>query len=254
MSLCAYTMKVALYRLSDMPHLVPFAKKISFLFLLIILFSCRHEPLFKPDLGGGGATTTTVCSPDTAYFQQQVLPIFISNCAMSGCHNETSREHGIILTNYNSIITTGKIRAFSPSSGDVYDKINTSDSRDRMPPPPYPALSADQKNAIYKWIMQGAKNNSCESASCDTANVTYNVSIRPVVQNYCAGGCHAGSSPTGIYNFSTYDGLKAKVNDGKLLGAIKHQPGYQPMPQGSKLSDCDIRKFEKWIAAGALNN
>ena len=38
----------------------------------------------------------------------------------------------------------------------------------------------------------------------------------------------------------------------KLIGAIKHEPGFVAMPQsGGKLEDCDIEKMEAWIAAGA---
>ena len=49
-----------------------------------------------------------------------------------------------------------------------------------------------------------------------------------------------------------YAKLKSYVDNGKLLGSIKHSPGFSPMPKGqAKLVDCDIEKIEAWVAAGA---
>ena len=124
----------------------------------------------------------------------------------------------------------------------------------KSPPPPRNPLSQQQINLIYKWIQQGAKNNSCESSVCDTATVTYTASIRPILNTYCM-GCHSSSAPQGGIDYSTYAGVKAKVDDGRLLGAINHQAGFSAMPKnGNKLSECDLAKFRIWIAAGAANN
>ena len=52
-----------------------------------------------------------------------------------------------------------------------------------------------------------------------------------------------------------YENLLQYVNSGQLLGAIRHDNGYSPMPQsGGKLSDCNISLFEIWVAEGALDN
>jgi hypothetical protein len=53
----------------------------------------------------------------------------------------------------------------------------------------------------------------------------------------------------------TYAGVKAKVDDKRLWGAINHFDTFSPMPQGyGKMSDCDIKKVGAWINAGAPNN
>jgi hypothetical protein len=240
-------------------------KKIPFLLftgisVLALVISCKHEPLDTVTGGGnnGGSGNTgggtTVCSPDTAYFQQQVLPIFISNCAMSGCHDVISRQDGVVLTDYNNIMTTGEVRPFNPNSSKIWEKINDNDPSDIMPPPPRNPLSQAQKDVIRKWIQQGAKNNSCVASACDTSNVTFSGTIQPIVNAKCA-GCHSGTPPQGGINLTTHASVKAKVTDGRLWGSINHLPGFSPMPKGgSKLSDCEIKQFKKWMDAGAPNN
>ena len=75
-----------------------------------------------------------------------------------------------------------------------------------------------------------------------------------MIQNKCQ-GCHSGTNAQGGIDLSTYTLLKAKVTDGKLWGSINQLPGYSAMPKnGTKLSDCEIKQFQKWIAAGAPNN
>ncbi len=224
---------------------------------VLFFFSCKHEPLdVTPNPGGsaGGGVTPVACSADTAYFQQQVLPIFIASCAVSGCHDATSHQSGVLLTDYAHITTTGDVRAGQPANSKIWQLINATDPTKRMPKPPRSALSQAQKDVISKWIIQGAKNNSCQASACDTANVTFGNSITTIINNKC-GGCHSANAASGGVNLSAYSGVKAKVDDGKLWGAINHLPGYSPMPQGGgKLSDCEIAQFRKWIAAGAPNN
>ena len=222
------------------------------------MFSCKHERLDNNSPGNqgnsGGGISNVTCSPDTAYFQQQVLPIFISNCAMSGCHDATSREGGVNLSSYSSIMNTGGIRPFNPGSSKSWKKIIENNPGDRMPPAPKPALNQDQKDAIYKWIMQGATNNSCQASACDSTNITFSGTIRNILNTKC-NGCHSGTPPQGGIDLTAYINVKAKVNDGRLWGAINFLPGFSAMPKGgNKLSDCEIKQFKKWIDAGAPNN
>lgn len=230
---------------------------------IVTIISCKHEIPDGNTSGGvpdgtgngnGNNPPPSACSPDTVYFQQQVLPIFISNCALSGCHDAGSHQDGVVLTSYSSIINTGDIEPGDPSDSEVYEKITEDDSDDRMPPPPRPRLTTEQVALIRKWIQQGAKNNSCESATCDTSNVTYSGAIRSIITNKCQ-GCHSGPSAGGGYDYTTYAGVKARVNDGSLLGAVNHVPGYSPMPKnGNKLSVCELTQIKKWIDAGAPDN
>jgi len=240
-------------------------KKLSFITLVsagfvIFIISCKHQPIdTSTGTGTGGGTgggTTVTCSPDTAYFQQQVLPIFISNCTEANCHNNNPGSNppkSVILTNYANIMSTGDVRPFRPDDSDVYEMITESDPSKRMPKG-QPPLPAAQIAIIRKWILQGAQNNSCVASACDSTNITFSGTIRPIITNKCL-GCHSGTPPQGNINYSTYNGVKAKVDDGRLWGAINHLPGFSAMPKGgTKLSDCEIKQFKKWIDAGAPNN
>ena len=227
------------------------------------ILSCKHEPLDTTtgagtgNTGGGNTgsgTPIVTCSPDTAYFQQQVLSILISNCALSGCHDASSHQDGVVLTDYNSIIATAKVKPFKPADSDLWERISSNDPSKRMPQPPRNPLSEAQKDVILKWINQGAKNNSCQASACDTANVTFSGTIKTIMTNKCV-GCHSGNPPQGGINYTAYSGVKAKVDDGRLWGAINHAAGFSPMPKGgTKLSDCEIKQFKKWMDAGAPNN
>jgi len=196
--------------------------------------------------------TTQPCSPDTVYFQNTILPIFQSNCALSGCHNATSHKEGLILDTYNNIINTGNIQAFSPNHGKIYESITETNPNDVMPPPPQQPLSSQQINLIYTWIMQGALNNHCDE--CDTTTMSYALNIVPILQSSCY-SCHSGSAPIGGFVLNNYSAVLAKVQNGKLLGSIKHQTGFAGMPSSyTSLSACNISKIESWINSGALNN
>ncbi|MGZ5286470.1 MAG: c-type cytochrome domain-containing protein [Flavisolibacter sp.] len=228
--------------------------------LLFIVFtgvsftSCKHE-LPGGDIPPGPPPVPGVnCSPDTVYFQQQVLPILISNCSMSGCHDAASHQDGVVLTNYSNVMITGQVQPGNPGNSELWKKINDSDPGDRMPPPPLNRLTQEQSDAIRKWILQGAKNNSCASSVCDTTNVSYSGMIKNIISLKCQ-GCHSTASASGGIDLSNYAGVKTRVNDGSLWGSINHTPGYTAMPQnGNKLSVCELNQIKKWMDADAPNN
>jgi ribosomal protein S16 len=123
-----------------------------------------------------------------------------------------------------------------------------------MPLKPNPPLTTAQKELIKKWINEGAKETKNCATTCDANVFSYSAAVKPILEANCV-GCHNGpAAPLGIV-LNTYTGVKAAATTGRLLGAIKHQTGFSPMPKGSsKLSDCKISQIEKWIQAGAPNN
>ena len=138
-------------------------------FLLISCLNDKNTPLANQPLIVDTTTIPTIpstpavnCSPDTVYFQQSVLPLITSNCAMSGCHDAISKKEGVILTDYTNIIR--EVKVSSPASSDLY-KCLFANSEDRMPPAPAAEFSLTQKALVLKWIQQGAKNNSCSNAA-----------------------------------------------------------------------------------------
>ena len=88
---------------------------------------------------------------------------------------------------------------------------------------------------------------------CDTTNVSYANDVWPIIESNCL-SCHSGASPSGNISLTNYDQIVAVANSGQLLGAIKHESGYSPMPKGGKLSNCDILTIEAWVNEGTPNN
>jgi hypothetical protein len=226
------------------------------------LFACKHEALVPPiDLTTGNPpivdTSITIlpgvpCDPDTVYFVNDILPLFVSNCAQSGCHDVESHEDGVILTDYNHIIDTGDIEHYDPNDSEVYEVITENDPDDVMPPPPNVPLTASQIASIYAWIAQGALNNEC--SECDTSSVTFSAFIQPLIQLKCQ-GCHSGASPSGDLTLTTYDQIKAIALNGALENSIEGTGGYVLMPSNSgPLPDCEKAMILNWIDDGAPNN
>lgn len=90
--------------------------------------------------------------------------------------------------------------------------------------------------------------------ACDTVAVSYINDVLPLLQDNCY-SCHNASANFGNVTLEGYNNLKIVVDNGRLLGAIRHEPGFSPMPQNQpQLVTCNIAKIEAWIAAGAMNN
>lgn len=215
-------------------------------------YTCRHE-LIKPEENGTGNNPppqTNSCSPDSVYFVNEIQPIISSNCTTSGCHDDITHAEGVNLTTYSRILRY--VKPGNATGSKLYEVIFKSGG-ERMPPPPMPALTTDQKNKIIKWINQGALNNSC-AGFCDSMVFTFSGAIKNLLQAKCT-GCHNPSSLGGNIDLSTYAAVKTQADNGKLYGSVTHKTGYAPMPKNSaKLSDCEIRQIQKWIQAGTLNN
>ena len=89
---------------------------------------------------------------------------------------------------------------------------------------------------------------------CSTVGVTYSLVVEPIIKSKCY-KCHDAANNFGNITLEGYSSLKKYVESGQLLGAIKHSPGFSPMPKNeAKLVDCDIEKIEVWVADGALQN
>lgn len=221
---------------------------------VLLLSNCKHEPVWQENNtgnnsgnnnNGGGTQTvdTSIC------FERDILPIFQSNCAQSGCHNATTRAEGYNLTSYATITSRGIIPGNATSS-----KIMREINSNSMPPYPNPPLTAEQKALIKRWINEGAKNGTNCPPKCDSNSYTFSKNIQPIIQNKCV-GCHNSGTKSGNIDLSNYNGVKATVTSGRLWGSINGLSGYVFMPSGgNKLSNCELAQFRKWINAGAPNN
>jgi mono/diheme cytochrome c family protein len=234
-----------------------------------LLGSINHDPGYAPMPKGAemldfcnirtitiwvNDTTFTVpgnpCDPDTVYFEKDLLPVLQSSCAQPGCHDAITMQDGVRLTDYNSVMQTADVVPYDPNDSKIYEAITDDDPEDRMPPPPANPLAASDIDLVYTWIAQGAQNLYCDEEDCDTSNVTYTAPVSGIIQKHCL-GCHNNNNPLGGLSLEGYNNVVAIAEDGRLLGVVKHQVGYPPMPKNSaQLSDCKIDQLEIWTQNG----
>jgi hypothetical protein len=89
---------------------------------------------------------------------------------------------------------------------------------------------------------------------CDTTDISYNLDVLPILQNNCY-TCHNQTSLEGGINLEGYARVKSIAQNGRLVGAISHSPGFAHMPKNaSKLPSCDISKISRWVEAGMPEN
>ena len=195
--------------------------------------SCQHEQMGDPN--------AAIC------FERDILPIFNSKCAMSGCHDAATAAEGYDLSNYKKIVSDGIVKG-KPNSSELYEVV----ADNEMPPKGYTKLSDAEKQMLYDWIADGAKNGINCAVKCDSAVSGFTAVIQPMMTKYCV-GCHAYPNASAQVELSGYIGVKNAINQG-LLKSMDHT-GYYPMPKGgAKLSDCEINQVRNWIQRGAPND
>lgn len=93
-----------------------------------------------------------------------------------------------------------------------------------------------------------------DPSGCQTTNLSFRTHILPIIESRCY-KCHAAELNLGNVTLEGYDALKIFVDNNRLLGAVKHDQGFSPMPQNeAMLSPCQIGMIESWIQEGAENN
>jgi len=108
--------------------------------------------------------------------------------------------------------------------------------------------------------MTGCYNDNYEelypSGGCDISNTTYAATISKITQQNCAlSGCHDAATASSGVVLETYAGLKAIVDDGRLIKVVNHESGVSPMPKNAaQLDACTISKLQTWVNNGAQNN
>jgi hypothetical protein len=204
------------------------------------LFSCRHDAEFPPVVANVG---------DSIFFDSQVLPIFVSNCAMSGCH--IGNGEAFALESYEQI--KKKVEPGNPGKSELYQVITTnSPFGNVMPPDPKPRLTNEQVTIIQLWILEGAKNTS-SSNYCDSVHVNYSGTIKSIIDNNCI-SCHSGAYPEADLSLDSFDNLKTAFITKSALDHLLERDGYSIMPPTGALQSCNIAQIKKWINDGLPNN
>ena len=227
--------------------------------VLVLLSACTSDPIIPntfvidnpPIIPVQDPGNDNLCVEGVISFHHQILPIMVSACAYSGCHDANTAEEGIVLETYEDIIK--EVTPGDPGESELYESITEDEGDEIMPPPPSSPLTRLQINTIRQWILQGAKNTDC-GTSCNPDAASFKNDVLPILQDYCI-GCHSSARSDGNVNIESYDQVLPYVGNGTLIGTIKHTEFYPVMPpSGSKISDCRITQIEKWIAEGAKNN
>lgn len=105
--------------------------------------------------------------------------------------------------------------------------------------------------SISILLFAGCNNEDpLDNIDCTVVNASYSANISPIINANCiSSGCHNIGSTVG--DLTTYNGLKAKVNNGSLSSRVVQQKN---MPPSQPLSLDNLKKIKCWINSGAPNN
>ena len=85
---------------------------------------------------------------------------------------------------------------------------------------------------------------------CSTDAIAYSSEVSEILFQNCT-YCHSTALATGGVVLDTYEDARVVGENGQLIGAIIHAPGFSPMPQGAaRLPDCEIEIIQTWVNAG----
>ncbi|MEQ8360204.1 MAG: c-type cytochrome domain-containing protein [Cytophagales bacterium] len=229
--------------------------------ILMLAITCTHDPVIPEDVPENNPMDTTMnpvdttgnnCDTSIVYFENDILPIFQSNCAFSPCHDAGTQQSNLDLSNYNGIMT--EITPSNLQESDIYERI-TEDDPDKLMPrivgQSVGQMLDDEKiRLIEKWILQGANNNRCDE--CDTSSISFANDILPIFVSSCNtnSNCHGTGSVRPIW-----DNHQIIINNlNKIQVRAIERTHSSPMPPSGPLPNCDISQLKAWINDGAQNN
>ena len=84
---------------------------------------------------------------------------------------------------------------------------------------------------------------------CGLENISFSSDVEPVLGVSCV-SCHNSTNSNGGIILDSYNAAKDAANSGRLLGSVKHEPGFAAMPPSGSLDSCQIARIEEWIDKG----
>lgn len=151
---------------------------VCIVFFSAFVSGCKHIPFPEtPEILHGCGITDTVeyntipRNPDSVYFQNDIYPLLLTKCALSGCHifNTAKVAHGekVTFCTYEEIIEWQNdegeklVVPYNTHDGKILIQITSTDVDHMMPPPPHAPLTSEQIDKFIIWVQQGALNNKC---------------------------------------------------------------------------------------------
>lgn len=102
--------------------------------------------------------------------------------------------------------------------------------------------------------IDGKDTTTIGGPKCDTLGVSYSKTIQPILQSNCV-GCHSGPGATAGVDMSNLDNITRQVGRNRLFpNVLTGRNGASQMPQGGRLSQCEIDQITAWVNQGAKNN
>jgi hypothetical protein len=92
--------------------------------------------------------------PQFVSFSGDLIPLFTTNCALSGCHDGTAHNPALTADKaFGAIVNGGYINTLVPANSILYGEVKSGSM------PPTGALKASDVQKILDWIRNGAPNN-----------------------------------------------------------------------------------------------
>ncbi len=94
------------------------------------------------------------------------------------------------------------------------------------------------------------KSDDLNNLDCSKISSSYSSNIKPIIDANClSSGCHNSGSVSG--DFTTYAGIKVKVDNGSIDNRVIQQKN---MPPTGSLSIDQLKKIKCWLNSSAPNN
>ena len=107
-------------------------------------------------------------------------------------------------------------------------------------------VSCEKKIGKAQTSTTNATTNLCDS-------IKYTKHIKPIIISNCSfnSGCHVTGFNKG--DFTSYSGLKTKIDDGSFKLRVFDSPN-NPMPASGMLAQSKLDSIKCWLEKGAPNN
>jgi mono/diheme cytochrome c family protein len=219
--------------------------------------------LFTLALAAGAASSVTADSTaeGKSVTYESIRPVLQAKCFR--CHAAKPRKADLDLTSINGVLKGGEsgkvVVAGNPKESALYEKVSTG----AMPPGKKERLSQADVEMIRRWIADGAKSGSIESATASAVPTQHD--IIPILLRRCT-VCHGAYRKEGGLDLTSKAAMLRGGKSGPALVAGKPDESLVlkkvrsgKMPPRERLVEASVKPMDpgeielltRWVAAGA---